>query len=937
MQQKWSKDIIVKKLIDMYNSGTPLTSSNIRKDTKLTSALYRRNRKNNAFYYFSSLEEAREAVAQKLENQGKIEDAKKIRALKKREWSRESITDELISLHKSGVSLTANNLQDEDSGLSGVIHYKQGGVSKYFSSLEEARELAAKKLEKQGDYENAKKIREYNLPRKAPNKISEQDWEKRRSDLIQILKNKIKNKEDVSYRYQQAKDRPFVSLCKRAFGQYKLAFSAAGLEYENFARHIKKTRKQYLEELIQHISSGADLNRDNIESIAPVLAARLHSLFHGYYNALKEASKILKKRGKVEESKRAEPLLWRFKTRKEQWKNQNKKREKSLEKMISFDFESEYHSSDFNFLKTKGKINGKQVYEFLIKDPEWVTTFQMSQKLGFTCANLKNLRPNFSDRIIQFVEGKRFKYLLHKSIIKDYKKKAVGISPVDSINQNAKRLGISYTKMRSIISNIGLNLAISEKGCKIMSEKDIDLIRLILDRENRIVNNIFESLDPGRFYSFAELDIMRIPINPLNLAVGGEIPCYKEKHIRFLQGKDIINFYKNHDNSRLRPSQSLSLISYLNPHLYTISDLMPILYQARHKLRDNLNTLLEENPNACFRIRKSKERSRIIANDRVIPFLRNWDIKSELQLLDVLQRDRHPPKKKEVEKAIKDLDALINEEGKIKRKDTLAAFRCRDIIREYITEDISIGRADITNRDLSLIYDYMQKRGYNCLELDRDYTLNQVKEMIQDPVLLKKAENYINRAEWALFSSNRAIAVSRVKRRILNLEMLRSKGVSEDYVFQAADEALLKAVKKFDVSKGNQFSTFAYPSIDGPILRAIYRKRPYQTSLDKSIGEDKDSSLVDIFEDGSISIQEQKMESEFKEKIKELISILTPREQEIISRRFGIEREKETLEKIAKDFKLTREGIRQAERRALRKLSVHPKGINLRRAYIDED
>jgi len=177
----------------------------------------------------------------------------------KRQWSRKAIVNELIKLYKTEKSLTCTSIDSYLPGLQQVIYYKKkDGNPKYFSSIMDAREAAAKKLEQEGDFESAKGIRAFNKPRKAWNKFSKQDIAQRRQELIDTLNKKIGKGEDVSYRCQQEADRTFVSKCIKAFGKYKNAFEAAGIDYSRHAKHIKKRKQDYLEELIECICSGED-------------------------------------------------------------------------------------------------------------------------------------------------------------------------------------------------------------------------------------------------------------------------------------------------------------------------------------------------------------------------------------------------------------------------------------------------------------------------------------------------------------------------------------------------------------------------------------------------------------------------------------------------------------------------------------------------------
>jgi RNA polymerase primary sigma factor len=93
-------------------------------------------------------------------------------------------------------------------------------------------------------------------------------------------------------------------------------------------------------------------------------------------------------------------------------------------------------------------------------------------------------------------------------------------------------------------------------------------------------------------------------------------------------------------------------------------------------------------------------------------------------------------------------------------------------------------------------------------------------------------------------------------------------------------------------------------------------------SLDTPIGEDEDSSLGDLMENGATPdpIYTLNKKDEINE-IREVLSSLSPREQKVLRMRFGIDQETEyTLEEVGVSFGLTRERIRQIEKEAIHKL-----------------
>lgn len=94
------------------------------------------------------------------------------------------------------------------------------------------------------------------------------------------------------------------------------------------------------------------------------------------------------------------------------------------------------------------------------------------------------------------------------------------------------------------------------------------------------------------------------------------------------------------------------------------------------------------------------------------------------------------------------------------------------------------------------------------------------------------------------------------------------------------------------------------------------------TSFDSTLGEDEDTKYGDLIQDESIETPMQAtMKSMLHEQLMSIISELMPREQQVINLRFGLEDgHPRTLEEVGREFNVTRERIRQIESKAMRKL-----------------
>ena len=119
-------------------------------------------------------------------------------------------------------------------------------------------------------------------------------------------------------------------------------------------------------------------------------------------------------------------------------------------------------------------------------------------------------------------------------------------------------------------------------------------------------------------------------------------------------------------------------------------------------------------------------------------------------------------------------------------------------------------------------------------------------------------------------------------------------------------------------------------------VREVIKISQEPVSLETPIGEEDDSHLGDFLKDEASLSPEEYTENEIlKEKIKEVLQTLQPREQEVLELRFGlVDGICHTLEDVGKKFNVTRERIRQIEAKALRKLR-HPSRAKQLKDFLD--
>ena len=311
----------------------------------------------------------------------------------------------------------------------------------------------------------------------------------------------------------------------------------------------------------------------------------------------------------------------------------------------------------------------------------------------------------------------------------------------------------------------------------------------------------------------------------------------------------------------------------------------------------------------------------------------------------------------------------ITEEELVDPNTMVDSFGTDDPVRMYLKE---IGKVNLLTSDEEINLAQIMGAGNEAKEQleELEKSGEEIPEEVRKELekLIKKGE----RAKQRLAEANLRLVVSIAKRYV-------GRGMQFLDLIQEGNLGLIKAVEKFDFTKGFKFSTYATWWIRQAITRAIadqartiripvhmvetinkvirvsrqllqelgHDPSPEEiaeemnmpvdrvreilkiaqepVSLETPIGEEEDSHLGDFIPDEDASEPAEAASfTLLKEQLVDVLGTLTPREEKVLKLRFGIEDGRtRTLEEVGKEFNVTRERIRQIEAKALRKLR-HP-------------
>ena len=310
-----------------------------------------------------------------------------------------------------------------------------------------------------------------------------------------------------------------------------------------------------------------------------------------------------------------------------------------------------------------------------------------------------------------------------------------------------------------------------------------------------------------------------------------------------------------------------------------------------------------------------------------------------------------------------------------------------DPVRMYLKE---IGKVPLLNADEEIELAQNMEAGVKAAEdieaLKKERETADETRQAEIDAEIKELDKLVAKGEDSkkkLAEANLRLVVSIAKRYV-------GRGMLFLDLIQEGNLGLIKAVEKFDYTKGYKFSTYATWWIRQAITRAIAdqartiripvhmvetinklirvsrqllqelgrepqpeeiaeeMKMPVErvreilkisqepVSLETPIGEEEDSHLGDFIQDDNVPVPADAAAfTLLKEQLVEVLNTLTDREQKVLRLRFGLDDGRaRTLEEVGKEFNVTRERIRQIEAKALRKLR-HPSRSRKLKDYLE--
>lgn len=365
---------------------------------------------------------------------------------------------------------------------------------------------------------------------------------------------------------------------------------------------------------------------------------------------------------------------------------------------------------------------------------------------------------------------------------------------------------------------------------------------------------------------------------------------------------------------------------------------------------------------------------------------------NEIEILISHTRDSNTDSDAEIELTLDFLDdepddlslagLEVEEQEILEVEDETSGVRTDDPVRMYLKE---IGQIPLINQEEEVRLSKIVETGKVALEQLEEFKKGELELTEADVFELEKLVAKGDNAKNKLVEANYRLVVSIAKR-------YTNRGLLFLDLIQEGNMGLIRAVDKFDYTKGFKFSTYATWWIRQAITRAvadqartiripvhmvetinkmaritrqltqelgreptseeigekmdmtaervqnIQRISREPISLESTVGEEEDSSLGDFISDTQTLTPHESLLEDLTEKaLDEILGTLTDREEKVLRLRYGLlDGKTYTLEEVGREFGVTRERIRQIEAKAMRKLKHPSRQQKLRDFYYDK-
>ena len=475
----------------------------------------------------------------------------------------------------------------------------------------------------------------------------------------------------------------------------------------------------------------------------------------------------------------------------------------------------------------------------------------------------------------------------------------------------------------------------------------------LLDRDGEVV--IAKKIETGEqdvLYALVE-----VPVAVEELINVGE--DLKQNRIKL---KDVVKTIEEDDPTEDEMNQRQRVILLLEE--------IRVIYKKKHKIYQKLDS-------CCTLERRvaGTQKEILQYKEEVVERLR--EIKLEKTLIDRIV-ETVEDYVRQMKNYQRELDAYVATTGKT-QEELMALFEALDK-RTRPMQDV----ANELDMSIDKMFSYKELiiGKVESLQRLREKCCHDVEDLEEVLWRVRRGTSASMRAKQELIRSNLRLVVSIAKK-------YTNRGLQFLDLIQEGNIGLMKAVDKFEYQRGYKFSTYATWWIRQAITRAIadqartiripvhmietinklirtsrylvqelgrdptpeeiadrmdypvdkvkkvlkIAKEPI--SLETPIGDEEDSSLGDFIEDKkAVAPAEEVVNTKLSEQIASVLADLTPREEQVLRKRFGIgEKSDHTLEEVGKLFNVTRERIRQIEAKALRKLRHPVRSQTLRSFY----